>query len=377
MTSDVQQQGQVGLNVADNNNAPLTLRQESVNNTGINNSQASPETTKKTKQPQQKTVKGRPRKRKTTVLAIGSSRQASSETTTDANSTALVTITGENDSNGLLTAKENVVTDATQNDVNEQIQQSHLPLLSIPPIIPENNTGKPPLSAFCTSFPTPKKSRTRRKGAHHADATAPALAAAVPEQELPLPNSTQHAGPQVQIVNGEIVLQESSIVFQGSGATQAHEGNEAMTVVEEEAQLAVVGATYTSFATGRRARTNLQQWTVDETKLFYEALRQVGLDFGTMESYFENAEDPTIRKRSRRQLKHKYKAESNKNPSLVEKALRPSSRMDIGTSCDFAPSLLLSTSISLRNSLTYLQKIYRFSNLPKKLLMNCKMKKKN
>ena len=180
--------------------------------------------------------------------------------------------------------------------------------------------------------------------------------------------SLSHAGPVVQIVNGEIVLQESSMVFHGAvggpgsflsgGATAdadnnnnnnygtgtgllssssfATDGNPTMTVVEEEAEMAVVGATYTSFATGRRARPKVSHWTVEETQLFYDALQQVGLDFGTMEAYFEaaalNSHDGNIRFRQRRQLKRKYQAEYNKNPKLIEKALQCQGRVGIDLS---------------------------------------------
>lgn len=328
MSTELQKKGQPGSRPSRSSSVSLKETDPSVTLTEGTEHSTTEITKKKLLPHTLNTIKGRPRKRKTTVLAIGSTRQARSETTTDSSSTALVAIAGDSDSNEILTATETLPNDANQNQVDKESQQSHMPLIAIPPVIPENTTGKPPLSSFCTSFPNPKKSRNRRK----TDTAAPAPATAIPEQELPLPNSTQHAGPQVQIVNGEIVLQQSSIVFQGSGATQAHQENEAMTVVEEEAQLAVVGATYTSFATGRRARSNVQQWTVEETQLFYEALRQVGLDFGTMEAYFENAEDSGIRKRTRRQLKQKYKAEITKNPSLVEKALKPTNRRDIGKS---------------------------------------------
>jgi hypothetical protein len=123
------------------------------------------------------------------------------------------------------------------------------------------------------------------------------------------------AGPIVQIVNGEIVLQESSLVVNGSSSKPDDE----FSVVEEEAQLAVVGASYNSFVKRRRP----QHWTAEETQRFYEALRQVGTDFGTMEVYFDS-------KRTRKQLKRKYQIESTKNPQLVERSLDPGSRVDIG-----------------------------------------------
>ena len=123
------------------------------------------------------------------------------------------------------------------------------------------------------------------------------------------------AGSVVQIINGEIVLQESSMVVTGNSRPE-----EEFPVIEEEMQLAVVGASYNSFVS-RRAP---QHWSVEETELFYDALRQVGTDFGTMEAYFG-------KKRTRKQLKRKYQIESTKNPQLIDLALDPSSFKKVGT----------------------------------------------
>lgn len=297
---------------------------------------------------------------------------------------------------------------------NNSNNNHHMPLELIPPVIPENTSGKPSLRSFCTAFPKPKKPRVPRRcrtasigTATHMESTGAsvgvgvstgtAAAAAAPLQDNTLDNHNlpearansvkrilppllpthqpppaaaafQHAGPVVQIVNGEIVLQESSVIFHGSAADVTIAAPSALTmaaaaaaaamttgdpnagatavagleaalvlteVVEEEAELAIVGATYTSFATGRRARPQTNHWTVPETELFFQALRQVGLDFGTMEAYFDSFAEKSpqiIRKRQRRQLKNKYQAEHTKNPALVERALDPRGRTDIDLS---------------------------------------------
>jgi transcription factor TFIIIB component B'' len=127
----------------------------------------------------------------------------------------------------------------------------------------------------------------------------------------------------VQVITGEIVLNESSLIVAGTtleGSALVADTDE-FSVVEEEAQLAVVGASYNSFV----ARRKPQHWTVDETKLFYEALRQVGTDFGTMESYFN-------KKRTRKQLKRKFQIETTKNPQLIDNALNVECMKEIGTS---------------------------------------------
>jgi Myb DNA-binding like len=290
------------------------------------------------------------RKRKTTVLAVGVSRGES--TNPSSSSTALVVVDPPDAAHALSgtdvhgTAAMSVADEYIDHDgphpSKDRSPPSHMPLELVPPVIPEDTSGKPKLFSFCSSYPKPKKPKESRatgpvNAAGAAAGTAERAVARTDVSVQPLPQPPQqHAGPVVQIVNGEIVLQESSIIFHGAGATTGTtmEGAEASAaapfdntlteVVEEEAELAIVGATYTSFATGRRARPSTSQWSVPETQLFYEALRQVGLDFGTMEAFFEShaATSPNIRKRLRRQLKNKYHAECIKNSALVELALK-------------------------------------------------------
>jgi hypothetical protein len=182
------------------------------------------------------------------------------------------------------------------------------------PVIPPPAAGDgPSLSSYCSKF------RSKRKGKKAA--VTPTVAKEVPETDAQAnANSQISAGPMVQIINGEIVIQESSILVAGFGTAGSAMQDEEMQVVEEEAQLAVVGASYNSFVT-RRAP---QHWTVEDTRLFYDALRQVGVDFSSMEAYFGD-------KRTRKQLKRKYQIEMTKNPLLIEKALDPTSQKEIGT----------------------------------------------
>jgi hypothetical protein len=127
--------------------------------------------------------------------------------------------------------------------------------------------------------------------------------------------------PIVQIIDGEIVLQEASIEAPGARRSVQQVEEEFDQVVEEDAGLTIVGASYNSFKEGRNKGP--QHWTVKETKLFYEALRQLGTDFGSMEAFFDD--------RTRKQLKRKFRSESVKNPKLIEMALDPKYQKEIGT----------------------------------------------
>lgn len=180
-------------------------------------------------------------------------------------------------------------------------------------ILARDQGDAPRLNSFCTSF----KVKRRAKGAlgeGRETATVTTKREHRSNEVRDQPSSI--SGPVVQIVNGEIVLQESSVVINRDTSKM---GDEDASVVEEEAQLAVVGATANSFTN----RNKSQRWTADQTKLFYHALRQVGTDFGTMEAFFDG-------KRTRKQLKRKYQAEMTRNPLLIEKALDPSTRFDLG-----------------------------------------------
>jgi Myb DNA-binding like len=128
-------------------------------------------------------------------------------------------------------------------------------------------------------------------------------------------------GPQVKIVDGEIVLQESSLIVVNDRKTVEEVEEEFHDVVEEEGHTTIVGASYNSFTNhAKRA----QHWSLDETKLFFSALRQVGADFVTMEAYFPH--------RSRKQIKKKYQAELARNANLITLALNPRNRLPIDLS---------------------------------------------
>jgi transcription factor TFIIIB component B'' len=182
--------------------------------------------------------------------------------------------------------------------------------------IPEDTSGLNRLNSFCSKFRSKRKKKD--KNGKKEAAPVPEVEAAILDESATSGNAMS-AGPVVQIINGEIVLQESSMVVTGNSRPE-----EEFPVIEEEMQLAVVGASYNSFVS-RRAP---QHWSVEETELFYDALRQVGTDFGTMEAYFG-------KKRTRKQLKRKYQIESTKNPQLIDLALDPSSFKKVGTDKSF------------------------------------------
>lgn len=167
------------------------------------------------------------------------------------------------------------------------------------------------LSTYCSTFKGAKRERPAKEAAKQRPKVNQPSS---PKKTTPEPSGA----PVVQIVDGEIVLQESSLMVPGQRRSVQEVEAEYEDVVEEDAQLAVVQASYNSFVN----RKGPQHWGVEETKHFYEALRQLGTDFCSMETLFEN--------RTRKQLKRKYKAELTRNPQLVEMALHPNNQTEIG-----------------------------------------------
>jgi hypothetical protein len=112
-------------------------------------------------------------------------------------------------------------------------------------------------------------------------------------------------GPRVELVDGQIVINQKSLEV----VARPEDGGEgAMEEVTEDPQQA---ATYNSFT----SRTRATRWTDAETRLFYQALRQCGTDFTTMASLLFAG------RRDRAQLKNKFKKEEKQHGVLVYKYL--------------------------------------------------------
>jgi hypothetical protein len=137
--------------------------------------------------------------------------------------------------------------------------------------------------------------------------------------------TTNNDGPQVEIINGEIVISQNSLLSHPETRTSTEQiDKEFGTVVEDETptQLGAINARYDSYITKPRSRP--QRWTAEETKSFYRALRQCGTDFSMMQMFLEG--------RTRSQLKSKYKLELRKNGRLVDMALDPKSKLKLDLS---------------------------------------------
>ena len=120
--------------------------------------------------------------------------------------------------------------------------------------------------------------------------------------------------PQLKInADGEIIIDEESLVINRTVDTDRAENLKRSAIEVEE-----YGHRYS------KKRTRAQDWTPNETGHFYSALSSVGTDFTMMkEMFFQKS------KRSRTDLKMKFKKEERIHRNLVELALNGHSQYDL------------------------------------------------
>ncbi|XP_063982143.1 transcription factor TFIIIB component B'' homolog [Diachasmimorpha longicaudata] len=121
--------------------------------------------------------------------------------------------------------------------------------------------------------------------------------------------------PQLKVgPNGELVVDERSLVIENTALKRDREAvAKRRVLVDEEG---AIGGFY-------KKRVKSKDWTSVETLKFYKALNTVGTDFSLMQTVFP--------KRTRHELKMKYKKEEKLNRALVEKALMYHQEYDIET----------------------------------------------
>ena len=195
----------------------------------------------------------------------------------------------------------------------------------------DNGTVKT-LKSFCSKYP--KQNEKKRKGMKHEDDAKPSVSLDRPTmatQQPPYgaaqsPAENEEATPQVEIVDGEIVVRPSSFIPDPTNriSTKAIDAEYGTAIVEDEttSTLGIVQAKYDSYTTKLRTKPN--RWGVGETKAFYMALRQCGSDFSMMQMFVPG--------RTRSELKNKFKTESRHHPRLVDLAMDPKSRVKLDLS---------------------------------------------
>lgn len=104
--------------------------------------------------------------------------------------------------------------------------------------------------------------------------------------------------------DGEIILDEQSLVIEQTGAKKAREQMENSEIVIDDLD--------TGYGVFKRPKKS-KDWSVVETLRFYRTLNTVGTDFSLMLSLFPG--------RTRRELKLKFKKEERINRTLIDRVL--------------------------------------------------------
>ncbi|KAM3501049.1 hypothetical protein MY10362_005868 [Beauveria mimosiformis] len=128
------------------------------------------------------------------------------------------------------------------------------------------------------------------------------------------------AGPQFRIVDGQIVVDQSSLVMDRHARAAAAQAGEDMETIEENDFTRLI--TSSSFMTTSKLRgPNI--WTDDETELFYRGLLMFGTEFQMISHMFPG--------KQRRHVKLKFNREERCNPSRIDAALvgEKTTKMDI------------------------------------------------
>ena len=115
--------------------------------------------------------------------------------------------------------------------------------------------------------------------------------------------------PATRIVNGEIVLDESSLRIDRHANATANQVGQALDLIEESDLTRHI----TAGSWLKRDKGGL--WDAEHTELFYEGLRMFGTDFGMITKMFSDG-------RSRHAIKRKFCLEEKMYPSRMEATIR-------------------------------------------------------
>ncbi|EFY90185.1 transcription factor tfiiib component [Metarhizium acridum CQMa 102] len=140
--------------------------------------------------------------------------------------------------------------------------------------------------------------------------------AGVDGTQSPAPGSTDgtttkaNTGPQFRIVDGQIIVDQSSLVMDRHARAAAARANEDMETIEENDFTRLI--TSSSFMNTSKLR-GPNVWTDPETELFYRGLRMFGTEFEMISKMFPG--------KQRRHVKLKFNREERHNPKLIDAAL--------------------------------------------------------
>lgn len=142
-----------------------------------------------------------------------------------------------------------------------------------------------------------------------ADSPNPTNAESTSQAAPPTPGGQQQgSGVQFRMVDGQIVLDQSSLVMDRHARAAAAQ-QDMETIEENDFTRLITSSSYMS--SSKLKGPNI--WTAEETVLFYRGLEMFGTDFQIIAQMFPN--------KPRRAVKLKFNREERHNPKLVDAAL--------------------------------------------------------
>ncbi|KZL77081.1 transcription factor TFIIIB component (myb-like DNA-binding domain-containing protein) [Colletotrichum tofieldiae] len=126
----------------------------------------------------------------------------------------------------------------------------------------------------------------------------------------PKPTSMASTGPQFQIIDGQIVVDQNSLSLDRHAIAAAAAEGEDMLEIEENDFTTLT--TQNSYRTGSKLK-GPNVWTEEETELFYRGLRMFGTDFQMISGMFPG--------KNRRHVKMKFNREERHAPARIDAIL--------------------------------------------------------
>ncbi|KAK1729616.1 hypothetical protein CaCOL14_006594 [Colletotrichum acutatum] len=126
----------------------------------------------------------------------------------------------------------------------------------------------------------------------------------------PKPTSMASTGPQFQIIDGQIVVDQNSLSLDRHAIAAAAAEGEDMLEIEENDFTTLT--TQNSYRTGSKLK-GPNVWNEEETELFYRGLRMFGTDFQMISGMFPG--------KNRRHVKMKFNREERHRPARIDAIL--------------------------------------------------------
>lgn len=126
-------------------------------------------------------------------------------------------------------------------------------------------------------------------------------------ESVEMPKPAVNFAKKIIIVNGKAQIDPSSLMIEEQMIRKEEDDPRNFQIVHEDSN------SYNSKAIYGK-HTHTKKWSPEETEFFYKCLEDCGTDFSMIESKFNG-------KRTRAQIKNKFRKEEKENPSRLDQAV--------------------------------------------------------